>query len=184
VSYQGEPKDDEDSNEVEEVRVKEEAAEDGNKEDLEEEEEEEDRKPAAKKKRGRPRGSSSAKTSPKKKKRAADGSSPKTSKNEQEETTTCPKCNKKFTSKLGAAYHIDNFVCQPDKAEHKPKKIRKKRSKTGEGGKYKKFRGAEKDRTCPTCHRVFTSVNGLNYHMGACTRVIILIMMYVCFYTF
>jgi hypothetical protein len=68
-------------------------------------------------------------------------------------------------------YHVHNFVCRPDSRPGGPlPKGRRAKSEDDNIGnvrkKYNRFRGAEGDRTCPNCKRVFTSVLGLNYHKG------------------
>ena len=92
----------------------------------------------------------------------------------------CPKCGKKFGSSLGLQYHVDHFVCQPLLRPGGP--VVKGRRKVTAGGSgdhgassssknYKKVRGKIDNRTCPQCHRVFTSVNGLQYHRGTSWQV-------------
>ena len=87
----------------------------------------------------------------------------------------CPHCKKRFASSMGLNYHVDKFVCrksekiQSDQDDddidgEKPSKQGKKR--------YRKIRGLLKDRTCPTCGRVFTSGYGKKYHVkqGVCQK--------------
>jgi hypothetical protein len=85
-------------------------------------------------------------------------------------TLKCPHCPKTFGTDGGLRYHVANFVCQPDSRPGGPV-VRGRRGKSASGGmdgsskrKFRRIRGAAKDRTCPDCHRVFTSVLGMTYH--------------------
>jgi hypothetical protein len=93
----------------------------------------------------------------------------------------CPHCNKKFGSALGLQYHTDRFVCQPA-LRPGGAVIRKGRRKiiatiagddngTQPSKAYNKIRGKINDRTCPQCRRVFTSIAGMQYHLGASLRL-------------
>jgi hypothetical protein len=80
----------------------------------------------------------------------------------------CDHCGREFTAKNGLTYHLQNFVCRPEFRPDGPKQKGKRKVVDGAvESKYKRFRGAVDDRTCPTCHRVFTSAIGCNYHTGA-----------------
>ena len=142
--------DDEESNGAQE--------EEGEEEDDITVEDEQDSRPAVKKRK---------KQSPataKKKKRP--NASRKTDGNE--DNFVCPHCQKKFLSAEGHKYHVDNSVCQSQNA--KPRKPGRTRSKTGRGkSKSTRSRGTAEDRTCPSCHRVFSSLGGLSYHLSTYT---------------
>jgi hypothetical protein len=88
----------------------------------------------------------------------------------KEEVSNCPHCNKSFKSTRALEYHEQNFVCRPMERPDGP--VQKGRRKLDENSerkiKYKKFRGAEKDRTCPDCGVIFSSVLGYQYHESEC----------------
>ena len=97
----------------------------------------------------------------------------------------CPHCFKVIGSSFGLKYHIDKFVCRKDQAPSGEEKQTKtgeevkhnigeeRKRKTGEGRKRKAAKQGPKkrahvkveDRTCPNCHRVFTSLLGFTYHV-------------------
>lgn len=85
------------------------------------------------------------------------------------EDRTCPHCQKHFTVKMGCDYHIKNFVCRPHLRPGGPAQ-KGKRKKTKGSPKsavtYKRIRGSLDERTCSKCNRVFTSILGMNYHIG------------------
>jgi hypothetical protein len=95
----------------------------------------------------------------------------------------CQYCNRKFQGKAGLRYHVDFFVCRPNQRPGGP--VRKGKRKmvaatakstaadattggSSSHSKYKRIRGSLDDRTCDNCSRVFTSVLGLQYHIGEC----------------
>jgi hypothetical protein len=116
--------------------------------------------------------------------------SPVAAAEEEEEPVefACQYCNRKFQGKAGLRYHIDFFVCRPNDRPGGPvRKGKRKVVTTGTAStaadddadaantgssrrhsKYKRIRGSLDDRTCGNCSRVFTSVLGLQYHIGEC----------------
>lgn len=78
----------------------------------------------------------------------------------------CSNCSSAFKTTAGLNYHIKNRVCHEDKesstSETGKRKAEDQFSLSNE--KKPKFRGPEKNRTCPLCQRVFTSVFGYRYH--------------------
>jgi hypothetical protein len=67
------------------------------------------------------------------------------------------------------SFRVANYVCRIDKCED-PTILEKSKRKRGKGKKQKssskRMRGAEGERTCPHCDRVFTSVLGCSYHVS------------------
>lgn len=88
------------------------------------------------------------------------------------ETFDCPHCCKVFKSIRALEYHQHNFVCRPQERPDGPvqKGRRKLDDNSEKRSKFKKFRGAEEDRTCPDCGAIFTSVHGFLYHKSKCSR--------------
>jgi hypothetical protein len=85
----------------------------------------------------------------------------------------CQHCHKRFTSAPGLQYHLDQYVCRPTLRPGGPiiRGRRKKRPNdelevNASAKVYQRIRGSIHDRTCPQCHRVFTSVAGMQYHSG------------------
>jgi len=137
-------------------------------------EEEEDSKPAAaakkKTRKKRKTRSAPAPAASRKKKRSKRVKTEQHDEDDEDDgdgddNSVCPHCQKKFATPAGCLYHVQHFVCQPDKQQRAKK--RKPRSKTGQGDQqFPRLRGKLADRTCPTCRRVFTSKLGKNYHVG------------------
>ena len=69
--------------------------------------------------------------------------------------------------RLPLSLYADHYVCRIDDCPD-PTIVAKSKRKRGQGKakkKQKRFRGDEKDRTCPDCKRVFTSALGMKYHV-------------------
>jgi hypothetical protein len=80
---------------------------------------------------------------------------------------TCPHCDRVFSIREGLSYHIVNYVCRQDERPGGPiQRGRRKKTGASSGSKpWKRIRGSLDDRTCTICARVFTSRNGLAYHL-------------------
>lgn len=94
---------------------------------------------------------------------------------DEEGNPFCPHCMIAFATIEEAQDHVQQSVCRPlaieakEKAPKSPKRTtssRKRKRAKGSTSAKKKSRGAEEDRTCPTCNRIFTSVPGLQYHVS------------------
>ena len=90
---------------------------------------------------------------------------------EKKQTFNCLHCEKPFTTPNGLQYHIDNYVCRNEDGTPKPYERKKGRGKARARSSTQKkdgskFRGTKEERTCPHCNRMFTSISGMEYHVG------------------